>query len=68
MGRQIKNVAYERKRFWTRRFGQPWSAASGQVDVGGDEADERNQGVGDSHLLEGAEGQENEREEERWDA
>ena len=68
MGRQIKNVAYERERIWTRRFGQPRSAFSGQIDVGRDDADERNQGVGDSHLLEGAEGEEDEGEEKRWDA
>ena len=68
MGRQIKDVAYEWEWLWTRRFGQSWSAFSGQVDVGRDDADERNQGVGDSHLFEGAEGQESEREEKRWDA
>jgi len=67
VGRQIKNIAYEWERLRARWFRQLWTAFPRQVDVGSDDPDERNQGVGDSHVLEGAEGQESEGEEKGWD-
>jgi hypothetical protein len=62
VGCQIEDVANERKRIWTGWIRQSGTRPSRQVEVGRDDTNKRNQGVGDGHLSQGAGGQEGKRE------